>query len=107
MRRYGANRRLYVVVMNTGAIICLAHMFFVVAFVCGICIGANPLMNESKVSRLLLNLFPLRISLQLRGACGKGSVRNLSGITGFGLNPAKTNGRSVLWLKQIRARRSR
>ena len=59
VRRQGAELKSHVAARNASTIIYLVHMFFVVAFVYGICGGTNPAMYDNEVNRPLLYLFAL------------------------------------------------
>ena len=59
VRRHGTELKPHVASGNASTIIYLVHMFFVVAFVCGICGGTNPAMCDNEDNGLLLYLFAL------------------------------------------------
>ena len=59
VRRHGTELKPHVASRNASTIIYLVHMFFVVAFVCGICCGTNPAMCDNEDNGLLLYLFAL------------------------------------------------
>ena len=59
VRRHGAELKPHVAARNASTIIYLVHMFFVVAFVYGICGGTDPNMYANEVNRPLLYLFAL------------------------------------------------
>ena len=59
VRRHGAEPNPHAASRNASAIIYLVHMFFVVAFVYGICGGTNSAMCDNEANRPLLYLFAL------------------------------------------------
>ena len=63
IRRCGANLKPHVAARNASTIIYLVHMFFVVAFVYGICGGTEPALFANEVNRPLLFLFAISGSL--------------------------------------------